>query len=95
MVSDDIRSKSIKSMRPQITTSNAFSRAALNRDINTNLSSNNKKDFETRKFEVFLNEYFQKQKMEINRDRANKLYPIDRKAGLIDYVNKVYLDPKT
>ena len=33
--------------------------------------------------------------MEINRDRANKLYPIDRKAGLIDYVNKVYLDPKT
>ena len=68
-------------MRPQITCDNQFSRAALNRDINTNLSSKNsnfKKDFETRKFEVFLNEYFQKQKVEIGRERAMKLYPIDK-----------------
>ena len=97
IVSDDIRSKSIKSMRPQITCDNQFSRAALNRDINTNLSSKNsnfKKEFETRKFEVFLNDYFQKQKSEINRERAMKLYPIERqKIGLIDYVNKVYIDP--
>lgn len=71
-----------------------FSRSNLNKDINSNLNLSTKtRDFDTRKFDQFLNDYFTRQKAEINKDRMLKLYPVS-KIGKVDYVNKVYIDPK-
>ena len=48
-------------------------------------------EFETRKFNQYLNGFFAKQKTQTEQDKIFKNYP-KSKVGVIDYQNKTYID---